>query len=67
MTDRTWKKLQLMLLVMAREDPNALLAHIYHSGMDNEDITDLKYIIEVARRAPGYEKTEDLLLANMIC
>ena len=67
MTDRTWKKLQYMLLKMAEEDPNRLIAHVYHSGMDEEDIRELSYIISVARRAPGYKADEDLLQINGIC
>ncbi len=66
MTDRTWKKLQFILLQMAREDPNALISRIYHSGMDEEDIVELEYIIKVARRAPGYDDSKDLLLINTI-
>jgi len=67
MTDRTWKKIQFLLLEMAREDPNSLLSKIYSSGIDNEDIEDLHYIIEVARRAPGYDKEADMLLNEGIC
>jgi len=67
MSDRTWKKLQFMLLKMAEEDPNQFIAHIYYSGMDSEDIKELNYIIDVARRSTGYETEKDLLLINGIC
>jgi RimJ/RimL family protein N-acetyltransferase len=67
MTDRTWKKLQFMLLKMAEEDPNQFIGQVYYSGMDSEDINELKYIINVARRATGYETEKDLLLINGIC
>ncbi len=67
MTDRTWKKLQYMLLKMAEDEPNQFIAQIYYSGMDKEDIDELSYIIHVARRATGYEKDKDLLLVNEIC
>ena len=67
MTDRTWIKLQYMLLKMAEEDPNKLISQIFRSGMDEEDINELRYIINVARRASGYDAKLDLLLINDIC
>lgn len=67
MTDRTWKKIQYMLLKMAEEDPNGLIEHLYHSGMDKKDIKDLKYVVNVARRAKGYNPEHDLLKTNAIC
>ncbi len=67
MTDRTWRKLRYMLLKMAEEDPNHFLDHLYHSGMDKEDIIDLKYMIDIARRAKGYDESQDQLKLKQIC
>ncbi|OGT90114.1 MAG: hypothetical protein A2514_11330 [Gammaproteobacteria bacterium RIFOXYD12_FULL_61_37] len=67
MTDRTWKRLQGMLIVMAREDPNGFLEHLYRSGMEMEDIEDLEYLVKIARRAYGYDAEKDLLRINRVC
>jgi hypothetical protein len=67
MTDRTWRKIKYMLLKMAEEDPNRFLDHLYHSGMDEEDILDLKYMVEIARRAKGYDADKDMLRIKRIC
>ena len=67
MTDRTLKKIKYMLLKMAEEDPNHFLDHLYHSGMDQEDILDLKYMIDIARRAKGYDESLDQLKTQGIC
>jgi hypothetical protein len=56
-----------MLLKMAEEDPNRFLDHLYHSGMDEEDIQDLKYMVEIARRAKGYDAEKDMLRIKRIC
>lgn len=66
MTDRTLTKLKYMLLKMADEDPNHFLDHLYHSGMDQEDIHDLKYMIDIARRAKGYDESKDQLKLKQI-
>ncbi len=67
MTDRTWKKLQFILLNMAREDPNEFIRQIYYSGIDEEDIEELRYLVSIARRAQGYDLEQDLLRLNSIC
>ena len=48
---------------MAYEEPNALIAHLYYAGLDEDDMQELKRFVEIARRAPGYDKQQDLLLA----
>ncbi|MEJ2612392.1 MAG: hypothetical protein P8179_20600 [Candidatus Thiodiazotropha sp.] len=67
MTDRTWRKIKYMLLKMTEEDPNRFLDHLYHSGMDEEEILDLKYMVEIARRAKGYDADKDMLRIKRIC
>jgi hypothetical protein len=67
MTDRTWRKIKYMLLKMAEEDPNRFLDHLYHSGMDEEDIQDLKYMVEISRRAKGYDAEKDMLRIKRVC
>lgn len=56
-----------MLLKMAEENPNHFLDHLYHSGMDQEDLFDLHYMIDVARRAKGYDESQDQLKLKQIC
>ncbi len=67
MIDRTLKKLKTMLLKLAEEDPNHFLDHLYPSGMDQEDLFDLQYMIDVARRAKGYDASQDQLKRRQIC
>ena len=66
MVDRTWKRLQAMLVKMANEDPNALIQYLYSSGMDNEDMQDLEYLVTIARRARGYNEDADMLRIHNI-
>ncbi|MDX5935440.1 hypothetical protein [Acidithiobacillus thiooxidans] len=56
------KGLKYMALKMALEAPNETLNAIYQSGMPEDEIKDLKYIINAARRAPGYDPEKDLIL-----
>ncbi len=66
MTDRTWKQLQYILIQMANEDPNEFLNYLYRSGMDSEDIQEMAYIVEIARRARGYDAKKDMLRIKRI-
>ena len=59
--DRYWKKLQTILLAIAKEDPNRFLREVYYSGMEEEEIKELQWLVKIARRAPGYEESLDLL------
>ena len=56
------KGLKYMALKMAFESPNETINAIYHSGMPEEEIKELKYIINAARRAPGYDSEKDIIL-----
>jgi hypothetical protein len=55
------KGLKYMALKMAFESPNETINAIYHSGMPEEEIKELQYIINAARRAPGYDPEKDVI------
>ncbi len=55
------KGLKYMALKMAFESPNETLQAIYHSGMPEAEIKDLIYVINAARRAPGYDPEQDMI------
>ena len=59
--DRYYKRIQAMLIDMARTDPNNLIRRLYESGMNVEEIRELGYIVDIARRAVGYDETQDVL------
>ena len=65
--DRYQKRLQTILFRMAYESPNEFLNYVYHSGMEHEEVRELKYLVDVARRAPGYDPTADPLKIHGIC
>ena len=56
------KGLKYMALKMAFESPNETLNAIYFSGIPDDEIAELRYIINAARRAPGYDPKKDVLL-----
>ncbi len=64
--DRYWKKLQAILIGMAKEDPNRFLREVYYSGMSGDDLQEIKWLVEIARRAPGYDESQDMLRISNI-
>lgn len=64
--DRDHKRNQAILITMAREDPNVFLSKAYAAGIDADDISDIRYLINIARRAPGYEPDCDPFRTNRI-
>jgi hypothetical protein len=59
--DRYWKKVQAMLIDMARSDPNATIRRVYESGMTDDEVREIGYIVDMARRAVGYDESQDVL------
>lgn len=55
------KGLKYMALKMAFETPNETISAIYHSGMPEDEIKELQYIINAARRSPGYDPEKDII------
>ena len=59
--DHYWKKINAILMGLAKEDPNRLLREIYFSGMSGEELEEMQWLVDIARRAPGYIDKQDLL------
>ena len=59
--DRYWKKVSAILTVMAKEDPNRFICEVYYSGMEGEEIQAIKWLVDIARRAQGYDVNHDQL------
>lgn len=64
--DRDHKRAQAILITLAREDPNVFLAKAYAAGLDAEDLPDVCYLINIARRAPGYDPDLDSFRINKL-
>jgi hypothetical protein len=62
--DRDHKRAQAILITLAREDPNVFLAKAYTAGLDVEDLPDVRYLINIARRSPGYDPDRDPFRIN---
>ncbi len=60
------KKIRAMLVTMAKEDPNDFIRRLYHAGLDQDELEDLKYLLKIARRAPGYDEHQDEFLKQGI-
>ena len=62
--DRDHKKNKALLGAMAKEDPNKLLAALYTGykhKLSLSDLKDLVYLINLARKAQGYQEDRDFL------
>jgi hypothetical protein len=65
--DRDHKRNQAILITMAREDPNVFLQDAFAAGMDRSDLSAIRYLINIARRPPGYDPSRDPFKAHGLC
>lgn len=56
------KKIRAMLVIMAKEDPNAFLLRLFQAGLDDTEREELGYLMTIARRAAGYDPQLDPFL-----
>ena len=56
-----------ILVALATEDPNVFLGHVSDAGLSNDDISQIDYLIAMARRAPGYDAHRDSLRRHRVC
>ena len=65
--DRDHKRQQAILINLAKEDPNTFLQQVFESGLTRSDLKELEYLINIARRAKGYDSDQDILRKKNIC
>lgn len=65
--DREFTTTRGILVAMATEDPNTFLGCVSNAGLEDDDIEGLEYLVDMARRAPGYDVRADMLRIRGVC
>ena len=60
------KKVRALLIRRAHEDPNTFVRELYEAGMAADEKRDLYYLLQIARRARGYDAAQDRFLQQGI-
>ena len=56
------KKIRALLIRRAHDDPNTFVRELSEAGMSVAEKRDLYYLLQIARRARGYDPAQDRFL-----